>query len=274
MEENSITWKLVNLFWVLFSFIFLLNGIGIIYAGWKSDNRNWLMEGIVYQIFPTALLLLAMINPNSSVGVTLAGIYILTWIVCIIRTFFIAGKYLNYMRNKNGNLYNSQQPNSYNYQRQFNNQKYPNDMNMQFSNRPPYDNRQNPDFEGNTINDKKDIPVELNNHNNYNQANSIQNTIPSMDNSMSFEEDKQNTLNNSSNNIPSVDINTATIDEILLLPSMDVKQAEKIIELRNRGVMISSLDDFKQKLDLTDYEVNQMKDHIIISSTARRRIDL
>jgi hypothetical protein len=44
MEENSLMWKVVNLLWVIFSFIFVLNGLGIIYAAKKVDNRNWLIE--------------------------------------------------------------------------------------------------------------------------------------------------------------------------------------------------------------------------------------
>ena len=55
---------------------------------------------------------------------------------------------------------------------------------------------------------------------------------------------------------------------------MDIQKAEKIVELRNNGEMINSLDDLKRKLDLDDYQVNQMKDYILITSMTQRRIDL
>ncbi|MBO7719063.1 MAG: helix-hairpin-helix domain-containing protein [Methanosphaera sp.] len=253
MEENSMTWKIVNLLWAIFSFIFLLNGIGIIYAGRKANNNSWLIEGIIYQIFPTALLLLAMFYPNASFGVTLAGIYLFTWAGCIIRTFFIARRYLDYMKNNGpgNNTYNPQQQAQNNYQNRYNTQNlsYDTTSNVQYNNSP-------------------------NNNGSFDQESIHQDTIPSTDTSNSFEDNKQDMSKDTSRNIPTVDINTATIEELALIPSMDIKQAETIIRLRDRGEMINSLDDLKQKLNLNDSQVNQMKDYVNISTSSQRRIDL
>ena len=277
MEEYSITWKIMNLFWIIFSFIFLLNGVGIIYAGHKANNRNWLIEGIVYQLFPTSLILLLMIDPNSSFGVTLTGIYLLTWVVCIVRTFFIANNYLKYMKNKNitNNMYNSRPINQNNHQTSYNypNQSYDMTGNVQYNNNPNYNNP-NPDFNGNPLTGEYEISMKSNNCNNPSMENPSQNTACPMDNSINFDNNNQNTSNNTPDNIPIVNINTATVDEIALLPAMDLKKAERIVNLRNNGEMINSLDDLKRKLDLDDYQVNQMKDYIIIASTTQRRIDL
>ncbi len=275
MGEYSITWKIMNLFWVVFSFIFLVNGVGIIYAGHKANNRNWLIEGIVYQLFPTSLILLLMIDPNSSFGVTLTGIYLLTWVVCIVRTFFIANNYLKYMKNKSINMYNSRQINQNNHQTSYNNPNQSYDMtgNVQYNNSPNYNN-QNPDIKSNPLTDEYEISMKSNNCNNPPMENPSKNEAFPRDNPINFDNNNQNTLNNTPDNIPIVNINTATVDEIALLPAMDIQKAEKIVELRNNGEMINSLDDLKRKLDLDDYQVNQMKDYILITSMTQRRIDL
>ncbi|RAP54752.1 MAG: hypothetical protein BZ137_00585 [Methanosphaera sp. rholeuAM130] len=294
MEENTLTWKIVNLLWVIFSFIFLVNGVGIIYAGNKVKNRNWLIEGIIYQLFPTALILLLIIYPDESIGVTLSGIYLITWAICIIRTFFIANKYLNYLKLENSNNnYNQQMnqnnnqipaddyPPSYNSQ-VTNNYQVPNSQIQninQVTNKTPYNqthnnnyNNPNPDY-NKTSNNQREFNNPIDNP----RDDTIQNTNAS-NNSMKVDKDGQNISDDMTGNIeediPTVNINTASIDEIAGIPGMEIQQAQKIIELRNRGESIISLDDLKIKLDLTDSQINRMKDYIIITPMNQRRIDL
>ena len=277
MQENTLTWKLVNLLWVIFSFIFLLNGIGIIYAAYKADNRNWLIEGLIYQAIPTLLLILAIIDPNSSFGVTLAGIYILSWIICIVRTFFIASKYLSYIKTKTDTSYNQymyQSPNN-TAQNDFNNYQ-PINQNMTFNtntheNSNPNVNhivkqRFNHNLESN-IDKKKDIEFASSNNaqNNTTPHNFIQEEIPESNN-------KTSTVNE----ISTININTATIDEIKQIPYLNQQQAEKIIDLRNNGVTITSFADLKQKLDLNDNQIKQLESYITITNpnSTQRRVDL
>jgi predicted membrane metal-binding protein len=42
--------KIKNSWWVLLSFIMFLNGFGFVYIGLKHNNRNWLFEGVMYEI--------------------------------------------------------------------------------------------------------------------------------------------------------------------------------------------------------------------------------
>lgn len=42
--------KIINSWWVIFSAVILLNGFGFIYIGFKNNNRNWIIEGIMYEI--------------------------------------------------------------------------------------------------------------------------------------------------------------------------------------------------------------------------------
>lgn len=42
--------KIRRSWWVILSFIIFLNGIGFLYIGSKHNNRNWIIEGIAYEI--------------------------------------------------------------------------------------------------------------------------------------------------------------------------------------------------------------------------------
>ena len=42
--------KIKRSWWVLLSFLFFLNGFGFVYIGLKHDKRNWILEGITYEI--------------------------------------------------------------------------------------------------------------------------------------------------------------------------------------------------------------------------------
>lgn len=42
--------KIKNSWWVILSLIMFLNGFGFVYIGLKHSNRNWLFEGVMYEI--------------------------------------------------------------------------------------------------------------------------------------------------------------------------------------------------------------------------------
>lgn len=75
-----------------------------------------------------------------------------------------------------------------------------------------------------------------------------------------------------------IDINTATEEQLKELPSINIIKAKKIIQLRENGVYIKSLDDLQEKLNLKDYEIEQIRCLIKInvddSSNNARRLDL
>ncbi len=88
--------KIIKSWWVIFSFIMFINGLGFIYTGLKHDNRNWVLEGIIYEIpwvFYFAYIIifgveLFKINPADSVF--LFALVLL--FVSIIRSFWVAIK--------------------------------------------------------------------------------------------------------------------------------------------------------------------------------------
>ena len=77
-----------------------------------------------------------------------------------------------------------------------------------------------------------------------------------------------------------IDINKATKEELTKLPGINIILANKIIQMRQSGNYITSSDDLKEKLNLKDYQVNQLMNYIIItkiqtnSNVNGRKIDL
>ncbi len=271
MEENSLMWKVVNLLWVIFSFIFVLNGLGIIYAAKKVDNRNWLIEGIIYQAIAIMLLLLAGFNV-SSIGVAFTLFYLLSWLICIIRTPFIAKKYLEILRLKNNSNMNYQQTNQYNQN------PIQNESNVNI-------NSQNVDLNGNVPpaqsyvyeNEMQFNKAQTYNNSNINQDILNKNNANTADN-MNNDYDPQridDTSQTIQENISKINLNTASAEEIKNIPILTVEQAQKIIELRSRGETIRSMDDLKQKFNMDDTQIAQLKEYIIIKDVGQsRRIDL
>jgi DNA uptake protein ComE-like DNA-binding protein len=271
MEENSLMWKVVNLLWVIFSFIFVLNGLGIIYAAKKVDNRNWLIEGIIYQAIAIMLLLLAGFNV-SSIGVAFTLFYLLSWLICIIRTPFIAKKYLEILRLKNNSNMNYQQTN------QDNQNPIQNESNVNI-------NSQNVDLNGNVPpaqsyvyeNEMQFNKAQTYNNSNINQDILNKNNADTADN-MNNDYDPQridDTSQTIQENISKINLNTASAEEIKNIPILTVEQAQKIIELRSRGETIRSMDDLKQKFNMDDTQIAQLKEYIIIKDVGQsRRIDM
>lgn len=42
--------KIKRSWWVILSLIMFLNGFGFIYIGTKHNNKNWILEGIIYEL--------------------------------------------------------------------------------------------------------------------------------------------------------------------------------------------------------------------------------
>ena len=81
--------KLKNSWWVILSFIIYINGAGFLYIGFKNNNRDWVLEGIIYEI-PWLFYVIFFKNPalaNSFFVITVVGMFI-----SIIRSFWVAIK--------------------------------------------------------------------------------------------------------------------------------------------------------------------------------------
>ena len=77
--ENSAFSTLEKTFLILLSFIPIINGLTFIYMGSKESNRNWIIEGLVYELPWFLQFLFAF---NEGISTTIASFGILFMFIC------------------------------------------------------------------------------------------------------------------------------------------------------------------------------------------------
>lgn len=240
MDENSTVWRLAHSWWILISFIFLLNGLGLYYAGYSADEKLWRIEGITCELIVVIFIIVANVAIGSSISSFMAGIYIISWIISIIRSFMIRNKYLEKINhNKYQNTRYNQKRNEIPNNRQYNDKQ-------QVNNTPQYNQQRIPVMENKENQQSNPIDFEPSNH----------------------KEEIE---------VKAIDINKASAEEISQLPCITIIQAKKIIQLRQSGRTIKSIDELKDVLELKDYQIEQIKKYIILSDNAaknQRKLDL
>ena len=87
--------KIKKSWWVIFPFTLFLPGLGFIYIGLKSSNRNWTIEGITYQL-PFFFYLLASAIYSSEIMINYYGwIMLLAALIALIRSIMVAIKLMD-----------------------------------------------------------------------------------------------------------------------------------------------------------------------------------
>lgn len=81
--------KIKRSWWVLLSFILMLNGLGFVYIGFKANNKNWVLEGIMYEIPWIASII---VSSNTSVLDVMVYIGLILMLVSVIRSIWVAIK--------------------------------------------------------------------------------------------------------------------------------------------------------------------------------------
>jgi len=76
-----------------------------------------------------------------------------------------------------------------------------------------------------------------------------------------------------------IEINTASLEELVSITGINVIQAKKILQLRDADCYIESYDDLKEKLNLKDYQIMEIEDKTTITRVRRkqhhgRRLDI
>lgn len=67
-----------------------------------------------------------------------------------------------------------------------------------------------------------------------------------------------------------VNINTAGVNELSKLPGINMILAKKLIQLRQDGYIVTSLNDLGQKLNLKEFELEQLEPYITIEQDTRK----
>lgn len=86
-ESRIVPQKSFSSFWVIFSFIIFLNGIGLIYIGTKKSVTKWIVEGAIVEFFWVLVLFFS----SSSIYVTnfLISLAMIVSVLAIVETFII-----------------------------------------------------------------------------------------------------------------------------------------------------------------------------------------
>lgn len=81
--------KIKRSWWVIFSPIILFNGLGFIFIGAIHDNRNWILEGVIYELPWVFGIIFADFDGIIEAYVAIAMILLL---VSIVRSVWVAIK--------------------------------------------------------------------------------------------------------------------------------------------------------------------------------------
>ena len=87
--------KIKRSWWVILSFIIMINGFGFIYIGTKHNNKNWIIEGAIYEL-PWFLYFVMVARYGPPLGLNIPGMFLflsmLLLFIGIIRSVWVAVK--------------------------------------------------------------------------------------------------------------------------------------------------------------------------------------
>ena len=87
--------KIKKSWWVLFPFTLIFSGFGFIYVGYKSSNKNWIFEGIAYEMpWLFYFISCALYSAEIMVGYYI-WIILLAAAIALIRSIIVAVKLLD-----------------------------------------------------------------------------------------------------------------------------------------------------------------------------------
>lgn len=84
--------KIKNSWWVILSFLILLNGLGFLYIGFKHNNKNWVLEGITYEVPWFFYFIIFSIYGISIPSTVIIAFALVLMLVSVIRSVWVAVK--------------------------------------------------------------------------------------------------------------------------------------------------------------------------------------
>lgn len=109
--------KIKRSWWVIFSVLIVLNGLGFIYIGFLHKNKNWVIEGIIYEIPWLFGIILSDFDPILDVYVAISMVLLL---VSIVRSVWVAIKLADVYDNEDKYAIQSTQLNNSNVNKENN----------------------------------------------------------------------------------------------------------------------------------------------------------
>ena len=86
--------KITRSWWIIFPFTLFLPGLGFVYIGLKSDNRNWILEGIAYELPTFFYFLTSAVYSFDAMAPYYSVLIVLAALIALIRSIMVAIKLL------------------------------------------------------------------------------------------------------------------------------------------------------------------------------------
>lgn len=243
ITKKGKAWEIKNSLWIIWSFIFLLNGIGIFLVGKKCKVKKWFNNGLIY----TALAWISMIVGGETSGVLqdislffFCGIYL----VCIIHSFKIRKEYL--LRLEFLEDQNTEQIELDSLRNKIAEEYEASKKNILVHNDP--------------ISQKKNVTSKINNTKILNEKD----LVPPLSriNSIRIKTPDVKTIKKSTNLTTLLDINSCNEVELAELPGIGIILAKKTINLRNSKNGFSSVDEFIKEVGIKPHFVERLRSMI------------
>lgn len=87
-------WEYKNSLWILIHFIIMFSGIGMFYAGKKVKVKKWTNYALIYIVVTWISFFIVGANQANKLSDVFAGIFLGSYIACIVHSFIIRKEYL------------------------------------------------------------------------------------------------------------------------------------------------------------------------------------
>lgn len=281
ITEKGTRWEIVHSLWIIWSFIWLVNGVGMFLAGRKTRVQKWYRIGLIYTAVGWFTMIMgAELNKGNHniVNSAMMMTFFITYIVCIIHSFSIRKEYLmrleimekqkteqivaNNLKEKIAREYgmNSDKGNYSPNKIEDGNQS---NANILYNNQHINENQQTFNSQMNfnqneqVYNREERINKETRIYNTEN--NSVKNDVSERKNEERLETSRTEKL---------LDVNSCTEDELLQLPGVGIIEAKKAINFRNNNEF-NSVDEFIQVLNIKPHFTEKIRSMLICNQTKK-----
>ncbi|NRT73153.1 ComEA family DNA-binding protein [Clostridium beijerinckii] len=281
ITEKGTRWEIIHSLWIIWSFIWLVNGVGIFLAGKRTRVQKWYRIGLIYTAVGWFTMIMgAELNKGNHniVNSAMMMTFFITYIVCIIHSFSIRKEYLmrleimekqkteqivaNNLKEKIAKEYGvnydkgNYSPNNIEDRNQSN-------ANILYNNQHINENQQ-------TVNSQM----------NFNQNEQVYNREEIINKETRIYSTESNLVKNNvserkneerletSRTEKSLDVNSCTEDELLQLPGVGIIEAKKAINFRNNNEF-NSVDEFIQVLNIKPHFTEKIRSMLICNQTKK-----
>lgn len=282
ITDKGKMWETMHSLWIIWSFIWLVNGVGMFLAGRKTRVQKWYRLGLIYTAIGwISMVVVAEVDKSSAISDVMALIFIGTYIACIVHSFAIRKEYLirlemidkqkieqimtNNLKEKVAKEYgaNSNKGNysTNNMESRNDDMKYQSDT--QYSNVHISENKKTFDSQMN-FNQNEQVFNRAESNNKKTEIYNTENNLVKND----FSKIKNEETVETSRTEKLVDVNSCTEDELLQLPGIGVIEAKKAINFRNNNEF-NSVDEFIQVLNIKPHFTEKIRSMLICNKTKK-----